>query len=116
MTPNAEAQILAALADLTNRVNDVAIRLARIEERTSVLADHETRIRAAEEAARLAGETAVQAKRVAEAQAVRIRTLEDNDRETGKFTWSDVFKVVGSLAALSVVLGAIVAVVRSVGG
>lgn len=86
MAPGDISQILAAIQLVATEVSSVSERLARIEERTGVLADHEARIRAAEEAARVAGETAVQAKATAEAQAVRIRTLEDNDRSAGKFT------------------------------
>ena len=97
----------ADVSEILAKLGAVLERLARIEERTSVLTDHETRIRAAEEAARVAGDTATRAAGVAEAQAVRIRTLEDNDRVSGRFSWGDVTKVIMAAAALSAIVGVV---------
>jgi len=126
VTTSDVSNILEALADLGKSVANVLERLVRIEERTSVLNDHESRIRAseemtrivcerttvltdhelriraAEEAARVAGETAVQAKGVAEAQAVRIRLLEDAGVVAGKFTLSTFAKVIIGASTVAV--------------
>jgi hypothetical protein len=102
MTTADVSTILAALTDLTGRVNSMVEKLARIEERTSVLSDHEIRIRDAEKTARVAGETAVRAEGVAKAQAVRIEALElaNAEEQGGVFALSRAGQVVAWLVGI----------------
>jgi hypothetical protein len=96
------SSILTALSELSIRVHEVVERLARIEERTTVLTDHEVRIRAAEEAARIAGEHAAIAKTTAESQLIRIEALEIARQLDGKFSLGVLGKVVVSSVGLVV--------------
>ena len=112
MTTADVSAILAALSELTSRVNSAMEKLARIEERTSILNDHEVRIRAAEEASRVAGEVAVQAKAVADAQAVRIRSLEDLSSGMGKFTLGIVGRFLVGAGGLTLVVVSVASLVR----
>lgn len=107
--------ILQALSELTARVNSMVVNLAKIEERTTVLSDHEQRIRAAEEAARVAGETAAAAKQEALAQAARIRILEDvrTQESGGRILMGRTGQIITSVIGLVVAALAIAAYVHN---
>lgn len=112
MAPGDISAILAAIAELSARVNNLALGLARIEERTSVLSDHETRLRDAEERSRIAGEVAAVAKSASEAHGVEIEMLKEQLASMGKFTIGMIAKFTVAALGATVTLLAIVRFVQ----
>lgn len=86
MTTSEVSAILNALSELSVRVHEVMERLARIEERTTVLSDHEVRIRSAEEESRVAKQLAEAVRQDLIKHDVRIKSLEQYRLLNGKFT------------------------------
>ncbi len=103
MTPTDVTVILAQL-------NEVLQRLARIEERTLVLGDHEVRIRDTEQEARRAASTAaqaavaaVEAHGAAEALALRVELLEDRGLFSVATIWKTAVVSIGAVASAAAI-------------
>ena len=108
MTTADVSAILAALSQLTLRVDASIERLARIEERTTVINDHETRLREMDEVSRMAGITATHAKTLAESLDVRVAQLENR----GKWTLPVLAKAMIALTGFALTILMIVQSIR----
>lgn len=113
MAPADITAILEAIAELSSRVNVLAISLARIEEKTNVLPDHETRLREAEQRARTAEEAAAAANVKIETHAKELIILRERVMSMGKFTLPMVAKFSAAFLGSTVAMLAIVSYLES---